>query len=141
MKLYLAAPWFNNEQQERQYRIKKKLRALDFEVFSPKEASNISGTNSDDDLRASTFQLNLFEIEASDYLFAITNGKDMGTIFECGYAFAKGKKIIYFAEGLDGPFNLMLAESAYIILTKFDELNDLEKLIKEGGNKYAGVIE
>jgi hypothetical protein len=79
---------------------------------------------------------------------AVTDYKDVGTIFECGYAYRSGKSIIYFAETLgDKPFNLMLAESGTIIIRSTSELNrilyniesksDLEKIRYE----YEGAVE
>ena len=36
-KIYLASPWFNDEQAERENRIKEKLREIGFDVYSPRE--------------------------------------------------------------------------------------------------------
>ena len=36
-KIYFASPWFTPEQEEREERLKAKLRSLGFDVHSPKE--------------------------------------------------------------------------------------------------------
>ena len=121
MKLYLASPFFNEEQVEREERIKRKLRELGFDVYSPKEAC-FCPPNASQELRRQTFEDNIKNINDCDAVFAITNGKDMGTIFEAGYAYGIGIPVIYFCEGLTGQFNLMLAQSAALVITK-DDLN------------------
>ena len=43
---------------------------------------------------------------------AITDEKDIGTIWEAGYAYGIGKEVVYYAETLgNNPFNIMLSES------------------------------
>lgn len=116
MKIYLASPFFNEEQVEREERIKKKLRDLGFEVYSPKEAC-FCPPNASQELRQKTFNDNIKNILSSNAVFAITNGKDMGTIFEAGVAYQANIPIIYLCEGLTGQFNLMLAQSARLVLT------------------------
>ncbi len=155
-KIYFASPWFNAEQAEREDRVKNKLRELGFNVWSPKE-SCICPPDASNELRKKTFNDNCESIKASDIIFAVTDGKDMGTIWEAGYAnginevsknlFGRiGKQIIviYYCEtlGSNGQFNLMLANSGDIIITDFETLNELPTLIEKGkGLGYAGKIE
>ena len=141
MKLYLASPFFNAEQVEREERLKKKLRSLGFEVFSPKE-NCFCPPDASQELRKKTFEDNICNIDNCDAVFVITNGKDMGTIFEAGYAYGIHKPIIYFCEGLTSQFNLMLAQSASLVL--IDDtftLNDIKLAIHGGVFEYTGVIE
>ena len=79
MKVYFASPFFNEEQVEREERLKKALRDLGFEVFSPKEASKLA-PNSNLKEQRETFEMNLKNIDDCDILFGVTDGKDMGTI-------------------------------------------------------------
>ncbi|MDD4533371.1 MAG: nucleoside 2-deoxyribosyltransferase [Prevotella sp.] len=148
-KIYFASPWFNAEQAEREDRVKNKLRELGFNVWSPKE-SCICPPDASNELRKKTFNDNCESIKASDIIFAVTDGKDMGTIWEAGYANglnALGARkpivIAYYCETLgDGKFNLMLANSGDIIITDFETLNELPTLIEKGkGLGYAGKIE
>lgn len=140
-KIYFASPWFSKEQSEREERVKKRLRELGWNVWSPKENCNLSPI-SDEVIRDKVFKDNCSHIDGCDFVFAITDGKDMGTIWEAGYAYGRYKPVIFYCETLNGGyFNLMLAQSAYGVITSFDGLEDLKKIIEEGGRKYVGNIE
>lgn len=148
-KIYLASPWFNNIQAEREERVKNKLRKLGFNVWSPKENSDLSPIESQE-LREKIFSDNLREMDNCDIIFVITDEKDMGTIWEAGYAYGTRKIlkkqepiIIYYCETLgDGMFNLMLAQSGDIVITNFKNLDILPRLIKIGEKlAYDGIIE
>lgn len=148
MKVYFASPFFNEEQIEREERCKAKLRQLGFEVFSPKEAFVVK-PNQDAKTRKKVFNMNIDNIESSDMIFVVTNGKDIGTIWEAGFAcglnrdeFRDKIKIVYFCEGLppNMPFNLMLAQSGDVVITKFEDLDKLPKLL-ETGNTYEGYVQ
>lgn len=118
MKVYLASPFFNEEQIERIEYIENLLQKFGFEVFSPRKELVIKP---DDTLltRAVGFSNNCRGITNSDFVLAVTDGKDMGTIWESGYAYGKGIPVLYFAETLgDNPFNLMLAESGLLGVCK-----------------------
>lgn len=151
-KVYFASPWFTPEQEEREERLKAKLRSLGFNVWSPKEEA-ICGAISDKETRDRIFNGNIDNIDGSDIVFAVTDGKDMGTIWEAGFAYGLNFareivklppiKIIYYCETLgDGKFNLMLAQSGDIIFTKFEDLDKLPELLEAGdGYEYVGKIE
>ena len=150
-KVYFASPWFTPEQEEREERLKAKLRSLGFDVHSPKEEA-VCGAISDAETRQKIFQGNIDAIDSCDIVFAITDGKDMGTIWEAGYAYGYNATygnvyqpitIVYYCETLgDGLFNLMLAQSGDIIITKFEDVDKLPELLRKGEKlAYAGRIE
>lgn len=146
MKVYFASPFFNEEQVEREERLKKKLRDLGFNVFSPKEASLLKKDSSLDE-QENTFKMNLKEISECDIIFVVTDGKDVGTIWEAGFCYGlnfnkeRKTKIVYYCETLNGgKFNLMLARSGDIVITDYNELENLESMIKNG-KRYEGFIE
>lgn len=137
--IYVASGWFTPEQDEARKEILRTLNAYQYEFFSPKE-DNLAKPCMGQTTLTSIFKINLEEIDNADMVVASTVGKDMGTIFECGYAYAKGIPIIYYAPGLEGPFNLMLAKSAHAVATTKRGLEELAK----GGfkpNNYTGGIE
>lgn len=152
MKVYFASPWFNSDQAEREDRVKNKLRELGFNVWSPKD-NCVCSPIADEEMRQEVFGDNVYNIETCDILFAITDGKDMGTIWEAGFANGINYMlkptdrriiIVYYCEtlGPNGQFNLMLAQSGDIVITKFEDLNKLTDLIREGeGLAYAGIVE
>ena len=151
-KVYFASPWFTPEQEEREERLKAKLRSLGFVVHSPKEEA-VCGAISDEGTRERIFRGNVRAINDCDIVFAITDGKDMGTIWEAGYAYgintysnlydAGPIKIVYYCETLgDGLFNLMLAQSGDIIITKFEDVDKLPELLARGERvAYVGHIQ
>lgn len=151
-KVYFASPWFTPEQEEREERLKAKLRSLGFNVHSPKEEA-ICGAISDPETRQRIFQGNIDAIDSCNIVFAITDGKDMGTIWEAGYAYGIKErqrmlgwepiKIVYYCETLgNGLFNLMLAQSGDIVITKFEDVDKLPEMLA-GGEKisYVGKIQ
>ena len=155
MKVYFASPWFNSEQAEREDRVKNKLRELGFNVWSPKD-NCVCSPIADEEMRKKVFKDNCDNIDNCDIIFAITDGKDMGTIWEAGFACGinhicngrinsiKPIKIVYYCEtlGPNGQFNLMLAQSGDIVITKFKDLDKLPELIlKDEGLAYAGIVE
>lgn len=141
-KVYLASPWFNEEQSEREMRVKRKLRDLGCKVFSPRDEF-VCKPNASYNARKETFRSNLSGISWSDVVFVITDGKDMGTIWEAGYAFGK-KPIVYYCETLKEcqSFNLMLAMSGNVVVSNLDEIEEAIKFAEEGRVvRYAGNIE
>lgn len=165
-KIYFAGPWFTAAQAEREQRLIKRLRELGFDVFSPRESSNITGSFADPKVQKATFEGNIVNIDSCDILFAVTDGKqgtctepdkagqpmqaiDAGTMVEVGYAYRmrreSGKKpiMVYYAETLgNAQFNLMLAQSADIVITKYEDLANLPKWIEENIQvSYNGMIE
>ena len=151
MKVYFASPWFNPDQAEREERVKGRLRELGFNVWSPKENSSLSPIT-DSVIREKIFSANVENIENCDILFAITDGKDMGTIWEAGYVNglnaavypSKRKVVVYDCEtlGPNGQFNLMLAQSGDIVIQNYKDLDKLPELIEKNGRlAYVGIVE
>ena len=91
--VYFASPWFTPEQEEREERLKAKLRSLGFSVHSPKETA-VCGAISDPVTRKKIFDGNIQAINECDVVFAVTDGKDMGTIWEAGYAYGYNERQI-----------------------------------------------
>ncbi len=130
--VYIAAGWFNDEQYKALEEIKLVLSG--WKHFSPKDDTN------PEEGWDKVFSDNMTNLNMCSLVVASTVGKDMGTLFECGYAHAIGKKIVYYAPGLEGDFNLMLAKSAHRVCTSFKEL---EQAAIEGFDykEYIGEIE
>lgn len=133
MKVYIASPFFNEEQLERVEFIEKTLNSYNFDYFSPRRDTYVKPDSTYAE-RQIAFRDNLRGIEDADFIIAVTDGKDVGTMFEAGYAFNECTPILYFAETLgDKPFNLMLAMSADVGICKSREelktiLNDINNV-------------
>ena len=79
------------------------------------------------------------------------NAIDSGTMIESGYAYNNKRKtgkpyIVYYAETLgSGKFNLMLAQSGDIVITKYEDMDKLPEMLEEiiSGKsiEYKGMIE
>ena len=140
---YFASPFFNPEQVEREERMIAHLRSLGFRVFSPKEACHL-GAKASQESREEVFNSNCNAINSSRAVFAVTDGKDMGTIWEAGYAYGVGKPVIYFAETLgNNQFNLMLAQSGRDVFTSQKEVtkNALIDVLEGRSRSFRGDIE
>ena len=135
-KIYLASGWFNPTQDAELTQLEKIFddRSGQFELASPRRIF-ICPPNAPKEVQDETFDGNLHHIETADFLLVNTRDKDIGTIWEAGYAFAFGKPIIYFCAGLPegAKFNLMLARSGVKVCTSFDELEEyIDRVINTG---------
>jgi len=150
-KIYFAAPFFNPSQIEREEWLIKELRHIGFRVFSPRENILLTPSATQEE-REKAFQDNIKEINNCDLVFAVTDGKDIGTIWEAGYAYGKNKPVVYYNEtiGASGKFNVMLAQSGNLTILGRDEFTSSEgisikdkimNVLRGTRNLYKGAIE
>lgn len=119
---YLASPFFKDSQIQREEAVKNALRYEGYTVYSPRE-NGILTPDATDEVRTKIFKENCEAIQKSHRILAITDEKDIGTIWEAGYAYGIGKEVVYYAETLgDNPFNVMLGKSGIGIFTKYSDL-------------------
>lgn len=136
MKVYIAAPFFNPTQLLIVEGIKEILIKNNIQFFSPKDESMFKQGDNPKDI----LDLNCRAILTSDAVVAVTDGKDVGTMFECGYAYSHLVPIIYvWLDKKEGEkFNLMLAASGSVIHC----LKDIPSaLYNNFGLNYKGIIE
>ena len=142
MKVYIAAPFFNEQQLATVEKIKTLLEDIGMPYFSPKdECLFVKGETKPEDI----LRENVEAILDCTCMIAVTEGKDMGTLFECGYAYANKVDTIYFWEN-DNPelkFNLMLSASGYAVAQNLGQLEDaLCRLdMKAEAPKFDGELE
>lgn len=98
--VYLAGPlitlpeiWFLEE-------AKRCLKEQGVTVFSPKDEAGLLAhiPNAKTSHVVETVAKDIDGLERCSVVFAIIDGSDAGTLFECGYATAKGKHVIAFAQ-------------------------------------------
>ena len=119
---YLASPFFKDRQIQREEAVKNLLRNEGYTVYSPRE-NGVLTPDATDEVRTKIFKENCEAIQKSHRILAITDEKDIGTIWEAGYAYGIGKEVVYYAETLgSNPFNVMLGKSGIGIFTKYNDL-------------------
>ncbi len=127
MKVYLASGWFNPTQAAELSKLEEVFdsRSNYFELASPRRIF-VCPPDAPKSVQDETFDGNLHHIKTADFLLVNTRDKDIGTIWEAGYAFAFDKPIIYFCAGLPegAKFNLMLARSGVKVCTSFEQLEE-----------------
>jgi len=120
VRIYLAGPLFTTPERDWNAALAARLEAAGHEVFLPQahEPAAPSGQ--------AIFEQDLAGLTWADTVVAITDGPDpdSGTAWECGYAYATGKRIVLFrsdfrrpgdaARGI--PYNAMLIGSADVHL-------------------------
>lgn len=128
-KIYFAGGWFSPAQEEEHTRLGKFLEQhKDLDVFNPRIAGGDFKVGKETDHMTQVLLNNCYAIDDADLVVAITDYKDMGTLWECGYAYARKKPIIYYCETLgDKPFNLMLAKTGRVAR----DVEELETLLAD----------
>ena len=140
---YIASGWFNSEQAKDLENIKIALDELNIKYFSPKDEVLVNPTEGPE-AQESAFKANTVNITNGKFIIVNTRDKDLGTIFEAGYAYASGVPIIYYCEGLRGMFNLMLSRSGRAVATSIEELKKHVTGIMSNDDyyiEYDGTIE
>ncbi|MFC6274665.1 nucleoside 2-deoxyribosyltransferase [Levilactobacillus tangyuanensis] len=125
--IYLAGPFFDDEQIERIERVEKALAANPTigHVFSPRLDEIPGLTMGTPEWATQTFQMDVSQIDKADVVVALSDfvddQVDSGTAFEIGYAFHSKKPVVLLHEKKT-ILNLMLAESLHAHLTDAAEL-------------------
>ena len=135
-KIYLASGWFNPAQ-DRELSMLESIfdkRQEHFKLSSPRRIF-VCPPDAPRSVQDETFEGNLAHIKNANFLVVNTRDKDIGTIWEAGYAHALNIPIVYFCAGLPegAKFNLMLARSGIKVCTSFEQLEDyLDRTIETG---------
>ena len=113
MKIYIASAMFTEEQKERINKHAKLLRALGHTVYVPhefkvpdaKELTNEEWANA-------VFLEDVHQLNECDAVYYFCEGMrgDLGSAWECGYAYAKGKQIFVNELSYDTEISLMVAQ-------------------------------
>lgn len=145
--IYLAGPFFNEEQLALIKSLEKVITDLDYNLFSPRLGENALEMNKalaagkcvSDNLRRSVFGDNVITIKQASLLVAVVDDRDTGTIFEWGYAFASHIPLISVTNH-DYGMNLMLAHSIVGHCKGLDQIKDGLQILRSGINDPAVEI-
>lgn len=110
MKFYLASPFFKGDQEYVLDQIEAKAAELGHNCFSPRKEC-LCPPNAPIEQRKDSFRQNCEGIEAADFVLARIDDFDPGTIWEIGFAYAKGIPVYAFTTVPGRGLNLMLAQS------------------------------
>ena len=112
MKVYVAGPFFNDEELNIIQRVEKILSGRGFEIYSPRLHEDREHEAQSQEWSRQTFLMDRDAIDRCSLMVIVYHGNysDTGTAWECGYAYAKGKPIV--AVHLGDSSNLMVHESA-----------------------------
>lgn len=132
---YIAAPFFTDAQVSIVEDIKSLLSEKEIDFTSPKDDFMFNPKADDPQ---SVIDWNCDKIRDSDIVVVVTDGKDVGTMWEAGFAYSSSKSIIYVWVEHVGPeakFNIMLAQTGHTCLG-MDSLSScidwLEEQIQSG---------
>ncbi|MFZ6780432.1 PfkB family carbohydrate kinase [Undibacterium sp. Ji83W] len=110
--VYIAGPFFTLNQLWLVEQIMNNLRDMGLQIFSP---YHDVGHGSADDV----VQKDLEAIDKCDLMFAIGDAMDPGTIYEIGYARAKGKPVIMYCENESSGDKKMMEGSGCILCSDY----------------------
>jgi hypothetical protein len=106
--IYLAGPFFNTSEQWLVDEARFALLDMGFKVFSPIHEIGEGPPNI-------VAPADLFALENSKLVFALLNGFDPGTLFEVGYARARGIPVVGLSESTDErPLTMLLGSGCAI---------------------------
>lgn len=136
-KVYLASGWFNPVALDELLKLENFFDELNerIDLAAPRRIF-ICPPDASQAVQDDTFKGNCHHIETADFLLVNTRDKDMGTIWEAGYAYAHNKPIVYYCSGLPAgaKFNLMLSRSGIKVCTSMEDLKDyFERCFAAGG--------
>ncbi|KGB50305.1 nucleoside 2-deoxyribosyltransferase [Leuconostoc mesenteroides P45] len=126
-QIYLAGPFFSDEQIDRVKRIEAALDSNPTvtDYYSPRKHQKTENPEFTSPWAAEVFQRDIKNVTDAGIIFSIIDYRDddadSGTAFEQGMAWVQKKPIIVFNE-LKFPVNLMLSESLTAYITNSDDI-------------------
>lgn len=143
--IYLAGPWFTIQQSIVLESIKSILDRHDLLYYSPKD--EMPFTKGGEFSPEKIYNSNIETIRNADLVIVITDGKDVGTIFEAGYAACYQVPIVYiWADPIKGAkFNIMLSQSGEACYLGLEQFDVAMRHYKDSGQiyklEYKGEVE
>ena len=113
MKIYLASPWFKDNERVMYSQILNKIREQGHEVYAPIEHEIPNAWDlSNAEWGRQVFFADIQAIQECDEVWVLNFGmySDSGTAWECGYAYGIGKTVrqLVYGFGEDKTYSLMM---------------------------------
>ena len=113
MKIYLASPWFKDNERVMYSQILNKMREQGHEVYAPIEHEIPNAWDlSNAEWGRQVFFADIQAIQDCDEVWVLNFGmySDSGTAWECGYAYGIGKTVrqLVYGFGEDKTYSLMM---------------------------------
>ena len=127
MKIYLAGPFFNDEERSNIEKARDVLRERGFEVFVPMEHKIEDGENLPNAVWAKkVFEMDKEAIYDCDVMVVLYYGlySDSGTAWEAGFGSCLGKKIVVVF--CNEEISSLMVVNGGIINIKLEDLKDLD---------------
>lgn len=145
MRVYLASPFFNGEEKSVYREVISYLRSQEVDVFIPMEHQVKNAWElSNEEWGSRVFAKDFVELKKSDVVLVLNWGmySDSGTAWECGCAFALGKKVINVCVNPDcDEYSLMMingCNSSILLGTML--AYPFKELVEINGNTTAEYI-
>ena len=125
MKVYIASPFFTEEQKAVVTHIEAKLELLDIPFFSPRSFGVLMDMTAEEKEKRATaiYYKNLLEINKADLIIAYIDNWDAGTTFEIGYAAGYHKDIITLSTSNYG-LNVMIQKAVIAHIFDVEKLGE-----------------
>jgi len=120
-KIYLAGPFFSEQEVNWVRHVSNKLEGASFEVLSPSRENGFIFNDTSIEKRKEIFQLDIDLLNSCDIVVALLDHDDPGTCFEIGYAFAKGTPV-YGLKTSDTSLNNMIKFGCKKVIEDIEEL-------------------
>lgn len=132
MRIYLAAPFFTPQQLELVKNVEDALKIMRLEFYSPR-TDGVLIDMSPEQKKASTrriFNKNVLEMTQSNLMLAVIDGRDTGTVWEIGFAYASGIPVITYSDQGYGV-NVMIKECVWAHAKGLARLAEVLKIVKD----------
>lgn len=113
MKIYIASAMFTTEDKDKINKIAKLMRALGHTVYVPHEFQVPKADKmSNKEWAKTVFEADLKALNEADAIYYFCEGMegDIGAAWECGYAYAKGKRIFVEELEVTNDISLMVGQ-------------------------------
>jgi len=131
LKVYLASGWFTPEQKGIMDKVRTCLLDSDLEVFAPYYDALMEEDTPEE--RRKVFKYDTARIRWADFLVAVADYFDPGTIWEWGYAYGINKPVIAYCDDPEMGLSPMLEQSCTSLARGIKKLKEeIDEQITKG---------